>query len=191
MNSLGADAGVRNDQDLLALARAILESEDYVVEAVDEKGLEVLVGENRYFIVSVVAVPTIAQLLIAEGIAERFLTAQMEEADLGPKVWDAYLILLTQERLPDGGEVTRDLFAINYDTRAIRRIAHSGVDPTLSAVRTALTPFVKPIELDDPEITRDPFELFSDALIRRGVEPGVVSRAIPAFKQGADLDDAL
>jgi hypothetical protein len=182
---------VRSDDELVALAKAALTSEGYRVEEVEANSLRMLVAENRYFIVAVVATSTIQQLLLGEDTASRLLQERLIGADVGPKVWDLYLVLLTQERLPNGGEVTRNLFAINYDTRGIRRIVHSGVAPTLTAVRAALTPFVRPVELDDPGIAADPFQSFIYALTERGVDLDTASRAVSAFRQGVSIDDAL
>ncbi len=147
----------------LALARSILTDERYVVEAIDGD-IPLLLAENRYFVVGVAATSTIAQLLVAESVAEGMISSRLISSNPGPKRWDAYLILLTQERSPETGETTRDLFNINYDTAGLRRIAHTGVDATLAAVRNALTPFVSPIKLDDPSISIDAFTAFVEAL---------------------------
>jgi len=182
---------IQSDPELLALARAVLSGEQYRVEEVSDHGIPMLLAENYYFIVGVAAAPTIAQLVLAEGVAEDVLARRLGEADVGPKVWDAYLILLTQEGLSEGGEATRNLFRINYDTQAIRRIAHSGVGPTLAEVRHALTPFVVPIELDDPTIAGDAFKSFTDALIQRGISRELATRAVAAFRQGGRIDDLI
>jgi len=182
---------VQVDAELLGLARAVLESEGYSIEDVADDGLPLLLAENRFFIICVVTAATIGQLIVAEGRVEGALAERLQAADVGPKVWDAYLVLLTQERLPEGGGATRALFDINYDTRAIRRIAHSGVYPTMAEVRTALTPFVTPMELDDPTIAVDPFKPFIEALVGRGIDREVAVRAVTASRQGASVVDAL
>jgi len=182
---------VRADAELLGLARAVLVDEGFSIEDVPDDGLPLLLAENRYFIVCVTTAATINQLILAEGRAEEVLVERLRAADVGPKVWDAYLILLTQERLAEGGPATRELFDINYDTRAIRRIVHSGVYPTLAEVRNALTPFVAPVELDDPTIATSPFESFIEALVGRGIDRDVAVRAVTAGRQGADIVDAI
>jgi hypothetical protein len=179
-----------SDRELLSLATSILLEQGYEVEPIDLDATLVL-AENPYFLVGVSAAPTIAQLLEAEGVAEATLARRLADADAGPKRWDAYLVLLTQERSPDNIEVTRELFDINYDTKRVRRIAHSGVDTTLASVRTALAPFVSPIQLDDPSLTADAFIFFLDALAARGVERDLAIRAIAAFQQGVPLGDVL
>jgi hypothetical protein len=182
---------IRVDDELLALARTVLIDEDYVVEDVTADGLHLLLAENRYFVLGVVTTATIDQIVVAEGWAEEFLVERLRSADMGPKLWDAYLILLTQERLPESGNATRDLFQINYDTRGVRRIAHSGVFPRLVDVRNALTPFVAPIELDDPTIATSAFESFIESLVARGIDREMAVRAVTASRQGADIADAL
>ena len=142
-----------SDPELLALARSILNEEEYVVEEVHEP-ISLVLAENRYFLIGVAATSTIAQLLVAESVAEGMIMQRLTASDAGPKRWDAYLILLTQERSPETSDTTRELFNINYDTTGLRRLAHTGVDATLTAVRQALIPFVAPIELDDPSVAR-------------------------------------
>lgn len=178
------------DRELLSLARAVLEGASYSVEHI-ESPISILLAENRYFFVGVVATSTIGQLLLAEDSAEAFLAERLSKSDPGPKLWDAYLILLTQERSPEDDVVTRQLFSINYDTVGMRRIAHSGVEPTLASVRNALTPFVPPIQLDDPTVTANPFLALVESLAERGIEREVAIRAIEAFRQGVNLGDVL
>ena len=181
---------VSSDRELLALSRSILHGENYTVEEVEDD-VSLLLAENPYFVVGVAATSTIAQLLLAESVAAGMITNRLAVSDAGPKRWDAYLILLTQERSPETSETTRELFNINYDTTGLRRIAHTGVDATLAAVRNALTPFVAPIELDDPSIAADPFTSFIEALGSRGVERDLAIRAVSAFRQGVNLGDVL
>lgn len=189
---MSADAGARvsSDRELIALARGVLEEEQYVVEELHD-GVPLLLAENRYFVIGVVATPTIRELLLAESLGEVLLTDRMKAGDPGPKRWDAYLVLLTQERSPDNSETTRQLFGINYDTSGVRRIAHSGVAPTVAAVREALTPFVAPVELEDQGIASDAFNTLTEALAARGIERQLADRAVSGFRQGADLDDIL
>jgi hypothetical protein len=186
-----ATLAIRGDAELLALARTVLVDEGYAIEDIEVGGVHLLLAENRYFVLGVVTAATIDQIVIAEGWAEELLADRLRAADIGPKIWDAYLILLTQERLPEGGHATRELFEINYDTRGIRRIAHSGVLPSLADVRNGLTPFVAPIELDDPTIVTSPFEPFVESLVARGVDREVAVRAVTAWRQGSNIADAL
>lgn len=178
------------DRDLLALGRSVLLDEGYAVEDVTGD-ISLLLAENPYFLIAVTATSTIAQLLTAQSLAEARMAERLAASDPGPKRWDAYLILLTQERSPENKQTTRDLFGINYDTSSLRRIAHAGVQATLVGVREALTPFVAPIELDDPSIVQDPFDAMLLALAARGVDRDLAGRAIAGFKQGVPLGDVL
>ncbi len=181
---------VTGDRDLQALAKAVLLEQGYSIEDISSD-FPVLLAENPYFLVAVVATSTITQLLVAEPVVEALVTERVDAAEVGAKRWDAYVVLLTQERSPESSRTTRDLFSINYDTRNVRRIAHSGVDATLASVRIALGPFVAPIELDDPELTADALGFLLEALAARGVERELAGRALSAFRQGVPLGDVL
>lgn len=181
---------VSSDRELVALARRVLNDEQYAVEE-SHDGVELLLAENRYFVIGVVATATLRELMLAEPLGESVLTDRMKAADPGPKRWDAYLVLLTQERSPDDSETARQLYSINYDTSCVRRIAHSGVAPTVAAVREALTPFVAPVKLDDEGMATDAFASMTDALTARGIDRGLADRALTGFRQGAELDDIL
>lgn len=183
-------ARVSSDRELIALAQSVLSSEQYVIEDVED-GIRLLLAENRYFVVGLVATPTLDELLLAEALGETALMNRMKTANPGPKRWDAYLVLLTQEKSPDDSHTARQLFSINYDTSAVRRIAHTGVAPTVAAVREALTPFVAPVHLDAREVGTDAFGLMVESLAARGVARGLADRAVNAFRQGADLNDLL
>ncbi len=180
-----------SDTELVAAARSVFVSEGYVVEEVQVDGLDLLLAENAYFLVGVVATSTIAQLLDAESVAEAAISDRLTQENVGPKKWDAYLMLLTQELSPENGLVTRGLFEINYDTSRLRRIAHAGVTPTAVAVRSVLAPFIAPTELSDPAITENPFQSMVRALALNGVERQLAQRAIDAFEQGVPLADIL
>ena len=133
--------GIRIDEDLQALVASVLESAGFVT-AVTADPAGCILAENEFAILVVVAVPTMADLLASEPMVEELLRSRVDASDVGPKLWDAYLVLLTQERLSEDGEGLRPLYGINYDTRGFRRIARTGVKATLSEVRAALSPFV-------------------------------------------------
>lgn len=181
---------VRSDDELLRIAAAVLSEQRFHVETVSE-GIALVLAENSYFVVAVAAMNTIRELILAEPVAFETLANRVESATLGPKKWDTYLVLLTQERSAEDDDVTRDLYAINYDTSRLRRIAHTGVDPTPEAVRHALAPFVEPATSTTSAMQADALESLLRALISRGVDEELAQRAITAFEQGATLDDVL
>jgi len=178
------------DPDLLALAESVLADEGFKVEVLDGD-LPVLLAEDRYFVVGVTATATISGLFAAEPFAESVLTERLADSDPGPKVWDTYLILLTQERAPDSNSETRKLYQVNYDLSRLRRVAHSGVPNSIPGVRSALRPFVRPVVLDEPALAADPFTALGNSLLSHGEDEGLVARAISAFKKGVSLGDIL
>lgn len=179
------------DQELVTLARSILEREGFVVEQGTGDAHSILLSENPYFIVAVVTASTVNQLLEAESLGETTLVERLNDHDLGPKVWDAYLVLLTQEPAPDDAETTRNLFEINYDTASLRRIVVPDVRPTTSAVETALAPFIAPPTKTDEAVVESPFAQLTRSLAGLGVDPDLAKRAVAAFEQGANLVDTL
>lgn len=188
MNS--ASPSLRTDDELLGLGRAVLAGQGFHVESVSE-GIDLVLAENRYFVVAVAAMSTTRELILAEPLAFDALTQRIESVHLGPKKWDTYLVLLTQEKSSEDDDITRDLYAINYDTSRSRRIAHTGVDPSLEAVGLALAPFVEPETSIAGPAHADPFNSLLRALVSRGIDHGLAQRAITAFEQGATLDDVL
>ncbi|MGV8912790.1 MAG: hypothetical protein ACOH14_09280 [Rhodoglobus sp.] len=186
-----AAVNLQTDRELLDVAQAIFEQQGYAIESVQVGAAKLLLVENAYFLVCVVATPTINQLIAFEGIAEAVLTRRISEGEIGPKRWDAYLVLLTQERSPETREVTRALFDINYDTSRLRRIAHAGVIASDSAVRAALSSFISPTGVEDSEISEDPYSTLTRELVAQGVDQQLVQRAVDAFEKGVSLDEVL
>lgn len=186
---MSEQADFRVDEDLLALARTVLAESGFVAELVHSE--TVLLAENQFAIVALAATPTLADLLAAEATVESFLRARIAEANVGPKVWDAYLVLLTQDSSQSPGRNYQRLFEINYDTHEFRRIARVGVGPTFREVRSALTPFVEPLRLDEAGLSVDPLDSLPAALNRHGIDMDIAERAVDIFRQGGRLDDAL
>lgn len=185
----GGRPSPRSDDDLLQVTRSVLTDQGFQVGSLGGT-IDLVLAENNYFVVAVAAMNTIGELIQAEPVALDALGQLLESAILGPKKWDTYLVLLTQEKSAEDDDVTRDLYAINYDTSRLRRIAHTGVDPTPDAVSHALAPFVAPSSKTLVG-QADAFESLLQALVSRGVDEALAQRAITAFEQGATLDDVL
>ena len=185
------ESAIHVDDELLSLAAEVLNGEEFETQVVEVDDLTIVIAENLFFIIAVAAGSTIDQVLRMEDSVVSYLTDRMNQVELGPKVWDAYVILLTQEMIIDPGRRTQALFALNYDTSSVRRIAHAGVEPTMSDVRNALAPFVRPVELDDPSVSGDPFESFVAALIDEGVPKSLARKSVTVFRKGGDIDDVL
>ncbi|MGC5172100.1 hypothetical protein ACLQ2Q_15770 [Microbacterium sp. DT81.1] len=179
-----------SDTDLLQLARDVLLDAGFALEEIDGEP-RIILAENRFFLVAIAATATIEQLLMAESLTESILALRLSENDVGAKMWDAYVVLLTQERSLENESTARALYQINYDTSRVRRIAHDAVFPTIAGVRAALAPFVAPREIAEPSVTTDPLVLLREELKNRGVSEDLASRAVSAFDQGASLADIL
>lgn len=187
---MSAGREYRVDEDLQAIAESVLAEAGFATAVLFTEG-GCLLAESEYSILVVVAVPTLGDLFKAEPLVEGALQHRIDESEVGPKVWDAYVVLLTQERLADEGEGLRPLFGINYDTRGFRRIARTGVQPTVRSVRSALSPFVEPVRLEDAGIAADPLASLSEALVSNGVQEDIAVRAIQVYRDGGRLDDVL
>jgi hypothetical protein len=188
---MNGDVGpTRSDDGLLSIAKQVLSEQNFRVESTSG-GVDLILAENRYFVIAVAAMNTIRDLILVEPVAFGALAQRIESAALGPKKWDTYLVLLTQEKSAEDDDVTRDLYAINYDTSRLRRIAHTGVDATVEAVSHALAPFVAPSSSTTSDAQADALDTLLRALISRGVDEDLAQRAITAFEQGATLDDVL
>ncbi len=183
--------GFRTDEHLFALARTVLSDAGFTQKEVALHNAAVLLAENAYCIVALATTPTVDDLIAAEPQVEALLHSNVEREGIGPKLWDAYVVLLTQERPSDQRDGLRPLFKINYDTRGFRRMARAGVEPTIRGVRNALTPFVEPVRLEDTGLATPPLVALVAALITHGVNESVAGRAIEIYKQGGRLGDAL
>ena len=183
--------GFRTDEDLFALARTVLSEAGFAQEKVKLQDTAVLLAENEYCIVALAATPTMDDLVAAEPHLEAYLRKGVEDADIGPKLWDVYVVLLTQEKPSEQGSGLLPLFTINYDTRGFRRIARVGIEATTQGVRNALISFVEPVKLENRELTTAPLVALSDELISYGIEESVATRAVEIYQTGGQLDDAL
>lgn len=181
----------RTDADVFAIALRILPEADFVTEVHVYGDESILLAENAYSIIGLAATATINDLYVAESRVEALLQTRIENVELGAKLWDAYIVLLTREVAGETAIGLGHLFNINYDTRGYRRLARIGVEPSIRGVRNALTPFVKPLELEDISLLEDPLIAMSEALIGHGVDESLARRAIDMFQQGGDLGDVI
>lgn len=180
----------QTDNNVLELVQKVLSQAGYTTEKVAHKGT-VLLAENAYFVIALTATTTIDGLLIAESQVEELLHDRIKGVDLGPKRWDAYVVLLTQEQPTEEGEGLQPLFSIAYDTQSFRRITRVEVRPTIRGVRNALTPFIEPVRLEDAGLSDPPLESMVAALVRNGVEKDLVSWAVDTYREGGRLHDTL
>lgn len=180
----------RFDAELLTLAGSVLSDGGFVVEMI-EAGVTMLLAENHYFVVGLVAPNTIRNLLSIESTAFEALADRISASEIGPKKWDTYLVMMTQERASDDDETTRGLFAINHDTAHMRRMAHTDIELSRTSVSRALSAFLEPVEVDEVEARSDALIALAQALAERGVPEFLATKAVAVFNQGGALDDVL
>lgn len=181
----------RTDADVFAIAQRILPEASYVTEVNTDGEESILLAENAYSIIGLAATATINDLYMAEPLVEALLQTRLDGVDIGAKLWDAYIVLLTREVAGETAMSLGHLFSINYDTRGYRRLARIGVDPTIRGVRNALGPFVAPVKLEDVSLLESPLTAMSEALVKHGIDGLLAGRAIEIFQQGGDLDDVI
>ena len=181
----------RTDADLFDIARVLFEAAGFANEEVDLSGGRVLLAENAYCIVALTATPTLNDLVTVEPHVTDLLRERVHAANIGPKLWDAYVVLLTQERPSDHGVGLHPLFDLAYNTHGSRRIARVGVQPTPHGVRGALTPFLAPIQLENAGLATSPLMALLANLVTYGIDRTLATRAVEAFRQGGHVDDIL
>lgn len=180
------------DRTLLRLIEDVFRAEGYEVVALapPADSLPMVLAENNYFMAAATAVATVQDL----ALAEPHLVSRLADAtsNAGPKRWDAYALILTQQEATSDEFDASRLFELAYDTSRARRIVQAGVRPDLASVRRAIVPFIEPPELVTEDLLVDPLTQLGEELIRRGVvAPELVRRAVDVYRFGGSLSDAL
>lgn len=147
--------------------------------------VEALLAEDPYFILLILAGPTLDELQVLESTASAHLAERLKERPLGDKAWDGYVVLLTEQRLQDV-EDTTGVFDLMYDVSNVRRIVAMGVKPHPESVRRALRPFLRLDRLEVREVLTDVFDDLVDALATEGINRNEAIAAISDFKRRAD-----
>ncbi len=178
-------------EDHLRIAEDILRRAGFATSWLALSGSSrVLVGEDDYFVLGVVAAATLKGLLAAEEVISIAFVNRLAEAAAGPKQWDAYLVLMTPEAPSKSREGASELVALNYDTRYLRRLAHVGVQPARESIEQALRPFL-PLPLGgDLESAVDPLKLLQDELPHFGISPKQAAQAISSYRLTGAIEDA-
>lgn len=171
---------------LLTLSADVLSSAGYATDTFGvERDVLGLRAENPMFVLSVVSAPTMGDLLRLNGVVSAALAQDLSEG-MGPKRWDGYLVLLTPEALLDVGDETLHLYELSYDTRVVRRIVRTGVEPELAAIRQIFRPFL-PLEHHEVSAFTDPLESLRTELAAQGVSELFAARAVNAFRETKSL----
>lgn len=179
------------DRTLLRLIEDVFRAENYEVVSVASSppSVPMVLAENNYFMAAATAVATVQDLALAEPhLVSRLATAA---AIAGPKRWDAYALMLTQQEVTAEEFEANRLFELAYDTSRVRRIVQAGVKADLASVRRAIVPFIEPPGVTAEDLLVDPLTQLQDELIRQGVEAPLVHRAVDVYRSGGSLSDAL
>lgn len=144
-------------------------------------------GEDL-FIVAVVAGPDPGELRRLESFAAPELIRRLSQSKgVGGKRWDAYLVLLAR-LAGEAADEARELVAIGYNTRGVRRLVAVGVEPTEDNVRSVLRPFM-PLPAPAPGGLADAFEDLAEQLALNGVDSDDARRMVAAFQDRGHLSD--
>lgn len=168
---------------VLDTAERVLRSAGFLAEPSEtSQGLPILLAENEYFLLAVVNASSVKELIAAEESAVTDLVNRISASKPGPKQWDAYLVLLTQEEIPSQPRALEDLFAIRHNTRYVRRVAQVGVGRTTESVTAALRQFLPLPKVIAGDSAVDPLLLLEEELRRHGIRADEASKAVTTFK---------
>lgn len=182
--------------ELLQLASIVLRDSDYVLSRtelrLDEtKGREseLLIAENSFFILAIAATTNVGELRAVESAATKALADRITQQQLGGKIWDVYLVLLSSQASQDDRQAVLDTTSLSHNTRNLRRIVRWDVRPSLESMNVALRAFLplqQPVEQYPLE---DPMTELEAELQNHGVDARTASRAVAAFRQTGTLRD--
>jgi hypothetical protein len=173
---------------LLQDADALLKEAGFATSRSELTGAELpsLLAEDRFFVLAVVAAPTLGDARRGEPFAVSGLLDRLTAAEAGAKRWDAYVVLLAAEPI-ETAEQTREVVDLQYNTRGVRRIVATGVGDRES-IRAALRPFL-PLPPTSPGGLGNALDELVDQLILNGVPEDAAPRYVAAFAQHGTLDD--
>jgi hypothetical protein len=173
---------------LLQIAAALLDKAEFATAKLELSvgGHELLLAENPYFIVAVAVSPSISGLRAIDDVASVELARRVAAADIGPKQWDAYLVLLTTQRAATSADDVASLAALAHDTRAVRRLVLTDVQPGTDSLARALRPFL-PLRSapSSSEATADSLSLLREELVTQGLDPTSIGTALRLFRESA------
>lgn len=145
-----------------------------------------LLAEDEFFVVVVIASPTLEETRRVESFAAAELLERVLNVGVGAKRWDAYLVLLAEE-VVDDVEHGREVVELQYNTRGVRRLVATGVSDRDSLAR-ALRPFL-PLPQPAPGGLSDALSDLTEQLVVNGIDRAHAARYVSAFDQTASLDD--
>lgn len=170
------------DPLLLGVSRRVLSARGFRIRESQLDGLVAapwLLAENDYFLLGLTAGSTLDDLRVLEGYVAAEMNQLLEKAELGPKRWDSYVVLLGSSDADKRGDP--DLLRLQYNTRSLRRVVSLGVQASEEAVSRALTAF---LPLPDPPAggLPSPFEGLLEQLIINGVARERAVQAVATYR---------
>jgi hypothetical protein len=157
------------------------------VEAIPQAESSWLLAENEFFVIAIVAAPTLDEAKRIEAFASAELLQRTSSLDVGGKLWDAYLVILCEELVVDP-EAMRQLVAMQYDMRGVRRLVATSVTdrgPVVEALRSFL-----PLPPPMPGGLSDVFAALIDQLDLNGVDREDAGHYVTVFAETGSLDEA-
>lgn len=175
---------------LSALAQSVLSREKFSTEVVEDPpgGRQLLLAENRYFVLCVGSADSAELLIELESFAATQLAKRIAGSPLGAKKWDAYLVLMTAEAAaPD---LMSALHELNHNTAGFRRLARANVRPSLVGIESVLRPFLPLPELAPRVLVTDPLQELESELVRQGIEASEALRVVSTFRSTGSIAEA-
>jgi len=183
---------------VLAIAADILTREDFTVRRHElrldddpddarneprgpEPFEEILLAEDAYFVVAATAAESLSQMRLVEPFLSAYLSERMTERRVGDKIWDGYVVLLTEERFVDLNGTT-SVYDMVYDTSYVRRMVSLGVRPNKQSLKNALRPFLALPRVEVQEVLGDVLNDLADALATEGIERTQAAQAVETFR---------
>jgi hypothetical protein len=175
---------------LVEIARVILQQVGFATELVPAHGERplILVAENEYFIVVLAQAPSFDSLQFVDAELSEFIDSRLD-AQLGPKRWDLYLVVLCEAPAPEDATASQVLSELRYDTHTVRRLARVGVEPTIDRLSESLRTFLPLGRGSSNASLEDPLQHLERLLSSRGIDESVAGRAVAAFRQTGDVID--
>lgn len=124
----------------------------------------------------------IADLELLESHAAPELSEMLAHGDLGPKRWDAYLVLMASGDSDERGN--REVIDLQYNTRSLRRIVALGVSADEEAVLTVLATFMPLPEPPSGGLT-SAFTDLIEQLVINGVDRESAESAVDGYQREA------
>lgn len=177
------------DTNYLEIARTVLARNQFatVLESTAD-GQPVLLAENAYFVLAVVAATTFKDLANREAYAADLLTKRVAASPAAGKRWDAYVVLIATEADGDASTFS-ELVKMNYNTSDLRRIARVGVEASPAGVRGVLRPFLPLSAPAADDASADPLVALEAQLPQFGVDRLFAARAIAAYRETGGVGD--